>query len=256
MELKPSAILERVLNTAEDVFNNEDLPHWLMFGGLWGMIINRGIVPDGDLDFCSYYPGEWERLSKAMKSVGYSTRKVLLSDIDTSKALYMGFDGPDDVHICLSFWVKWKNFYFWCHDQNGEVLGGEAVPVKQGYFFKGCPAELIEGEEKFIMAEWPGIPPKTKVRVPVLAGQLLDWCYPGWMYLKQRYTVHNYQINDERCVSVNNVKFNKNANHLAESPYMVNVRSIADFGDEAKILASLDASKQKWFEDLKKRFKR
>jgi hypothetical protein len=254
-ELVPGRQLEGALKIVYSVFNSTHIQHWLMFGGLWGMIVNRGIVPDADLDFCAKYPADWRLLARLMGGRGYTVRKVLLNDANRNEALYMGFDG-DEVHICVSFWYKWKEMYFWCHDQNNEVVSGEGIPANQGYFFKGCPQELIEGEERFMVVDWPGIPGETHVRVPVFAGQLLDLCYPGWMYWKQRYNVHNYQFQEDKCVSVNNPKYNKNASRVALSPYMVNVRSMNDFADEAAIRKQLDASRQRFEENLQKRFKR
>jgi hypothetical protein len=254
-ELAPSKQLENALKVVHTSFNSAGIPHWLMFGGLWGMIVNRGIVPDSDLDFCARYPANWKVLARMMEVRGYHIRKVLLNDADKENALYMGFDNGE-VHICVSFWYKWQEMYFWCHDQNNEVEAGEGIPSRQGYFFKGCPQNLIDGDERFMVVEWPGIPGDTRVRVPVFAGELLDLCYPGWMYWKQRYNVHNYQFQEEKCVSVNNPKFNKNASRLAMSPYMVNVRSMNDFSDEAAIRRQLSESRAKWEESLKKRFKK
>lgn len=255
----PCKLLERTLVDINSAFSCAQMPYWLAFGGLWGLIANRGIVPDCDMDLCTFYGEKWGNIAKAMKSQGYSVRKVLLDDSCPENAVYMGFDNPDmTMHICLSFWFKWGEYRFWCHDQNGEIKeqGKTGYPNRHGYFFKGCPAHLVDGPGRFVKVEWPGIPQNILVRVPVMAGSLMDLCYPAWGYWKQRYNVSNYEVDWSNTVSYNNPLFDPKhmAKPQAGSPYRVHVMSMKEWQDDKKIGEQLRENIRIWEEGLVKRF--
>ena len=47
--LGPGRLLEKTIGDINDVFKNAKVPYWLCFGGLFGLVVNRGIIPDSDL---------------------------------------------------------------------------------------------------------------------------------------------------------------------------------------------------------------
>ncbi len=240
----PSRQLERTIMDIQTIFEDSKTPHWLMFGALWGLIINRGVVPDGDFDICTYHGIDWKPIARAAEAQGYQIKKTLLDDTDQSKAVYMGMF-KDDIYICLSFWFLFEGYRFWCHDQLNEVKTGVGVPSQ--YHFKGCPAWMVDGENRFYKAEWPGIDQRYMIRVPVFAGSLLDLCYRNWPYLKQRYVIQDYKPEWDKMVSVNDPVYNKGYPDIhANSPYRVIVKSMAEFKDVAKINLQLKASEESW----------
>ena len=247
MELKPSRQLEKLLQNSNTGLAG--IPHWLSFGGLCGMIADRGIIYDGDLDWCTFYGQDYESISRSMTSAGFTVKKVLLFG---DKAIYMGFSHPV-AHVCLSFWYRWKHLCFYCHDQSNEVPSGIGVPAS-GYYFKGVPSYLVD---YFYDAEYPGIPQATKVRVPVLAGALLDHCYPAWCYHKQRHVIRDYQVEEDRQIFINNPVYNKSAISFEKGyvrPYRVHVMSPDEFKDENLIYKQLEQSETEWKSYMGKRF--
>jgi hypothetical protein len=255
MPLEPSRLLEQTIKDINYIFQNAKVPYWLCFGGLWGLIMDRGIIPDGDFDLCTYYGEDHEKLIKFFEHLGYSLKKVLLSDTDTSKAMYMGFDNRDmSVHVCVSFWYPYKNLRFYCHDQNNEVgaRGSRGIPSAKGYFLRGIERSLIDGDDKFRMVDWLGIPGRTKIRVPRFPGYILDCCYPDWAYWKQRHNVGNYTDQPDKCVSINDHKFNKNSFDHATSQNSLNLMSIGEFANEAKIDDMLETSRKVFLDKVKR----
>jgi hypothetical protein len=215
------------------------------------------VIPDGDIDICVHYGADYKTIIKCFEQLGgWKKSKVMLNDANHNSALYAGVECQEmGLYVCISFWYPWEDYLFWCHDQKQEVGISQEEPPKSGYWFKGCPRGLLEGENKFIMVEWPGIRQCTKVRVPVFAGTLLDLCYPGFGYWIQRYNIENYRFEQDKCVSVNDPVFNKSTDAHAISPYMVHVSSMADFTTKREeIKKQLAASKSAWEESLKTRF--
>jgi hypothetical protein len=241
--INPSKQLERTIIEIQTIFEESKTPHWLMFGALWGLIVNRGVVPDADFDLCTYYGQDWKVVAKAAEKEGYTIKKAMLSDVDPSKALYMGFF-KGDIYICLSFWYPFEGYRFWCHDQLLDVKDGAGVPSQ--YFFKGCPAWMV-AENNFYKAEWPGIDQRYKIRVPIFAGSLLDLCYRAWPYMLQRYVITDYRPEFDKMISVNDPIYNRNNPDVhANSPYKVHVKSMAEFQDRDKINLQLKASEAAW----------
>lgn len=255
MALEPSRLLEQTVRDIGNAFHGAGIPYWLCFGGLWGLVVNRGIIPDDDFDVCTYYGEDHEKLIRQFNNLGYTTKKVLLNDSDQSRAMYMGFDNKDlTTHVCVSFWYPYKDLRFYCHDQNNELrtIGERGVPEKKGYFLRGIKRDLLDGENKFKDVEWIGLPGRIKVRVPRFPGYILDSCYPDWAYWKQRHNVINYNDNPDKCVSLNDPLFNKNNFSHATSRYALNLMSISEFKNEAKIDAMLKESEKEYFERVEK----
>ena len=241
--LTPSRQLEHTIMDIQTIFEESKTPHWLMFGALWGLVAGRGVVPDGDFDMCTYYGQDWKPIARAAEAEGYTVKKVMLDDTDQAKALYMGFF-KGDIYICLSFWYPFDKYRFWCHDQFLDVKDGVGAPTQ--YFFKGCPAWMVEGD-RFYKAEWPGVDQRYTIRVPSFAGSLLDLCYRNWAWFKQRYVIQDFRPEFEKMVSVNDPIFNRNNPDVhANSPYKVHIKSMAEFKDAAKINLQLKASEEAW----------
>jgi hypothetical protein len=49
--LKPGQTLENTIRIINEAFHYSSIPYWLCFGGLWALIKNEGVIPDGDLTF-------------------------------------------------------------------------------------------------------------------------------------------------------------------------------------------------------------
>lgn len=243
-ELVPGRELENCLKIINRVMNYANAPYWLSFGGLWGLVQNGGVVPDGDLDLCTYYGVDYERVAKSfLGSPGrYELQKAVLDDVNKN-ALYCHFVGTSGLpHLCLSFWYLHDGIRYYCHDQHHEVEG-VGVP-KTGYYFRGVPSYAVEDTlDNFRMAEWPGISQETKVRVPRFPGIILDNLYPDWAYKKQRYMVKNYKPQEEKMAS-----YHRGG---AVSPYAVHVTSMSQFADAGHIQRELLEAKKKWMIRLK-----
>jgi len=231
-------ILEKTLKLVNYIFRYAGVKYWLGFGGLWGLVKNDGVIPDGDLDLCAFYGADWRKLIKCFQNSGYTLAKALLNDTDRAQCVYCGFNREGYPHICVSFWYPHNGIRYYCHDQHHEVTG-EGVPPA-GYFFKGVPECHLE---HFRMVEWPGIRQDTKISVPRLPGALLDYSYPDWAYQKQRYNILKHEIDKEHTVSV--------FKGGAISPYMVHVKSMAQWGDAGYINQQIEAGKVKWLAKLK-----
>jgi hypothetical protein len=242
MELKPGKLIEQTIGEIEGIF--EEITHWTCFGALWGLIRNEGTIPDGDLDVCVHYGASWKEISDKAAKYGYETKKVVVNDIDKDKALFMGLI-KNEMYICLSFWYPFKDFLFWCHDQDNEVKNG--VGIVSHYFFKGAPKWLFKS---FVDVEWPGIRQDIKIRVPVMAGSILDLCYPRWFDLRQRYVIQNYTYQRDKCISVNDPAYIKGSPERATSRYTLNLNSMKEFENTEKINKQLEENAKKWDEAL------
>ena len=187
MELKPSAELEKSIRIINHNMNYTRIPYWLSFGALWGLVRNNGTVPDGDFDICTYYGADWKKIRKVFESRGFTMSKALINDADPENILYMGFNHPEYAHVCISFWYPAHGMRWYCHDENKDVPMGQTGVPKSGYYMKGVPAEIVNDESMFKMVEWPGIDGLDKIRVPIMAGTMLDNLYIGWAYKKQHY---------------------------------------------------------------------
>jgi len=245
MSLEPSQRLEGTIRIVQQVFRICKTPYWLSFGGLWGLIKNRGIVPDDDLDLCCFYGADWKRIEKCMASYGYTLNRGLKSDTEPENLLYCHFNSTNgNVSICLSFWYLNDGIRYYCHDQNHEISSGVAVPPS-GYFFKGIPADIINSEADLRLVEWPGIEGCYKISVPHRPGVILDYTYPDWAYIKQRYVVgKKHEVKEEKCVSI--------WKHGACSPYQFWVKSMAQFSDKDYIDKQIVESKKDYYKILKK----
>lgn len=235
--LKPSQVLENSIRVINQVFNYSNVPYWLSFGGLFGIVKNNGIIPDGDFDLCTFYGEDYTKVQKAFKgSPGrYGMSKALVSDVDDGKALYCSFGSENGYpHICLSFWYEHDGIMYYCHDQRHEVEG-IGIP-KSGYFFRGVPKKCVE---LFMMAEWPGINQMHKIRVPVYSGTMLDYMYPYWPFKVQKYNVDsNHSVDAEKMQSV--------YQRGASSMYQVHVESMKQWDDRKYIEDQLSQSKKNW----------
>lgn len=233
------SLINAVMRCSNTGWNERSVPYWLCFGALWGIVMNRGVVPDGDLDLCTYYGQDWKFIRHGFESRGYKCSKVLLNDVDRESALYMGFEPHDHSmpHICLSFWYLHDGIRYYCHDQHHEVHG-EGVPA-HGYSFKGVPDVLVDpGRENWSMVEWPGISGSVKVRVPTSPGGILDALYPAWAYRKQRYNPKDHQVIDEKCTSV--------YHGGAISRWMVHVDSMRQWDDAKHVGDQLKDGRARW----------
>lgn len=235
MKLGPSKELEQTIRTINEVFGSAHEQYWLCFGGLWGLVMNSGVIPDGDLDLCTYYGVNRDRIEKCFKSHGYVMSKAILDDV-TGKTLYCGFNGAGLPHICLSFWYQSNGYRWYCHDENKD-LNGPGVPAS-GYTFKGIPEDLVDISEKFRLVEWPGISGKYKIRVPRFPGAILDCLYEDWAYRKQRYTPKDYQIIEEKCVSYHQ-------GGVSVPQIKIHINSMAEWNNTAEISNKIAESKLK-----------
>jgi hypothetical protein len=246
--LPPCKELERALQIVNSAFlcssqtwsAKSSIPYWLCFGALWAIVQNRGIIPDRDLDICTYYGIPWEPIARGFETHGYQKMKVMIDDTCPAKAVYMNFEHATLPHICVSFWYPNNGLSYYCHDEKHEVAG-VGVPAS-GYWFKGLPTELIDGPERFIMVEYPGIPGSIKIRVPKLPGQFLDNMYPSWAYRTQRYAAH-YAVDETKMVSI--------YRGSATSPYRVWVKSMSQWEDEKYVIEQHSESRKTWIEKLK-----
>ena len=240
--LKPSQLLENTIRVINQVMNYSKTPYWLAFGGLYGIIKNDGVIPDGDFDLCTFYGEDFGKIEKAFRAspARYCMSKAIVSDTDNSKALYCSFGSECGYpHICLSFWYKHDGILYYCHDQHHEVEG-VGVP-KSGYFFRGVPEACVK---EFKLVEWPGISQINKIRVPRFPGLMLDNMYPDWAYKIQKYNVNgNHEINKDRLESYHHGG--------ACSPYEIHVNSMKQFLDDKYIENQLKESKRKWEIKLK-----
>jgi hypothetical protein len=247
--LPPGPLIERTIKDINEMF--QKINHWTCFGALYGLIRNRGVIPDGDFDVCCHYGTDWKEIAARAEKRGYTVKKTMVDDQDNRRALFMGLF-KEDMYICVSFWYTFKDLSFWCHDQSQEVISGVGTP-KTGYYFKGCPKEFVDNDSKFIRVEWPGIEQRTTIRVPIFAGTILDLCYPAWPYLKQRYVPSGYRFDESKCVSINDPTYCKGVAERAFSMYRVKVNSMSEFNDTSKINKQLGENRMEWFEALKKR---
>jgi len=237
--LPPGKELEKTLQIVDHVMKYTNTKYWLCFGGLWGLVQNGGVIPDADLDLCTYYGTDFSMIAKVFsQSPGrYVMTRAMVDDRDQSKALYCSFSSEAGLpHLCLSFWYLHNGIRYYCHDQMRECEG-IAVP-KSGYFFRGIPAGYVDDlPENFRMSEWYGIPQMIKIRVPRLhVGSMLDIMYPDWAYKKQRYEVIRNAVHDDKMAS-----YHRGG---ALSPYAVHVKSMGDFQNQAEIERQLAESKK------------
>lgn len=242
--LKPCKELELSLKIIDKVMRFSGTQYWLCFGGLWGLIMNEGTVPDGDLDICTYYGADFNRIARSFQSSpgGYTMGHAMVSDTDQQSALHCGFSSSMGLpHICLSFWYQHEDILYYCHDQHREVEG--IGTPKSGYYFRGVPKDAI-GELRFV--EWPGISQMVKVSVPRFPGLLLDNLYPDWAYRKQRYIVNRKnQVDKEKMAS-----YHKGG---AVSKHQIHVNSMADFGNEKHVESELKKGEREYNNLLKMR---
>lgn len=239
--IEPGDTLRRLMGVLYDSLEPLRIPYWLGFGGLWGIVMNDGVVPDNDFDLCAFYGGDWRRLVKALEqsSGRYTCYKKMLDDANPSQAVYLSFDSPILPHICFSLWYPHNGINYFCHDGLREV-NGEA-PASE-YHFKGVPDTLLEYTR---LVEWPGIDQRFKVRVPRFPGSMLDYCYPDWAYKKQRYNITKNRVEKDKMKS-----YHKGG---AISPYVVIVKSMAQWRDEKYINQQLKEGRRKWNNLLKTR---
>jgi hypothetical protein len=207
MPLKPSPALERTIKVINECLGFAGVTYWLSFGGLFALIRNNGVIPDGDFDICVHYGADWRRIERAFKGFGMEMSKGILDD-STGEMLYCGFnhtggnpERPKFTHICLSFWKFARGLRWYCHDQQGEMKIGQVGVPASGYYLKGVPDWIVGEDAPFKWVEWPGICGKTKIRVPVYGGALLDATYIGWAYKWQRYNVLANNVEPEKMES-------------------------------------------------------
>jgi len=241
-DLKPSKDLEKTIRIVDRIFGRLRIPYWLSFGGLWGIVKNNGVVPDGDLDYCIHYGADWKKVVALFERCGWTKSKVMLNDTNLDQAVYFGFNRKGFPHMCVSCWWLHDGIRYYCHDQNRDLRQGTIGVPKSGYYFKGVPAEYVDGEHCLKKVEWPGISGIAKVSVPVRTG-MLDYMYPCWGYKKQRYVPFDYKVNEGKMVSI--------WKGGATSPYMVHVRSMAEWNDKTGIKRQLERSMLKWNAKLK-----
>ncbi len=241
--IQPSQVLENTIRIINQAMNYAGMRYWLCFGGLWGLVQNNGIVPDGDLDLCTYYGQDHERIVRSfMMGPGRYKASHIMTDESGSKALHIGFHSEAGFpHLCLSFWVLHRDKRYYCHDQHKDLNG--TVPAS-GYYFRGLPAYAVEdNEDNFRLVEWPGINQTAQIRVPRFPGVVLDHLYPDWPYRKQRYEVKTGKINEEKMAS-----YHKGG---AYSPYSIHVNRLSDFNNDRLIDEELRKSKIEWQKKIK-----
>jgi len=254
MPLAPNKKLEETIRIVDFICRQFRMQYWLAFGGLIAIEKKNGVIPDGDLDFCTFYENShnWEKIVKKFESHGFAMSKALLNDTDVSRIVYFGFNHRENKniadpqeqwpHICFSFWYLHNGIRYFCHDEKREVKMGQSGVPASGYYFKGVPDNVLNNDLFFKYVEWPGIPGQYKVKVPVFAGAFLD-LYPCWAYNKQKYIVENYKAIDSKLDDV--------CKSSAISRYMVHVKSMNQWNDPAYISEQLKESEQKWLSRIK-----
>jgi len=242
MPVEPGQQLENTIRVINQAFNYAGVPYWVSFGALWGLVKNNGIIPDHDLDLCTYYGQDYKRLTKALSGYGYGLTRCMINDVEKDKALYAAYDSPKFLHICVSFWYPHDNIRYYCHD-SGRELAGVGVPGI-GYYFRGVPAHAVDSPELFRMVEWPGIQQLYKIRVPRFPGIILDTSYPDWAYQKQRYVV-------DRKRNIHPDKMQSYHKGGAVSKWAVHVQSMAQWHDKRHVQTQLESSERKWKARLK-----
>ena len=240
MAIEPGKRLQNTLSVVHRAFHSAGVPYWLSFGGLWGLVRNNGIIPDNDLDFCTYYGADHERLAKILGGFGYTMTRCMLSDVEP-RAVYASFDHPQWIHFCLSFWYPYQPpngpaLRFYCHDSAHEIQG-VGIPTV-GYHFRGTMAEWVDGSDMFLDAEWPGIQQMIKVRVPRFPGGILDTCYPAWAYKKQRYNLAAHEVIPEKMRSY--------YHGGAMSKWAVSVKSMRQWEDHRHVAEQLAVAEERW----------
>jgi len=244
MPIGPCQELENTIRIITRAFRYANVPYWLSFGALWGLVKNDGIIPDDDIDICTFHGQDYLHIAKALESFGYHLHKTLISDVD-GKALYCSYSStPSLIHICLSFWYLHDGVRYYCHDQLREVEDGAAVP-KSGFWFRGVPAHCVDGENRFRDVEWPGINQQYKIVVPRFPGEILDHMYPDWAWQKQKYEI------DRRTRVVNKAKTVSVYKGGASSPYAVHVESMKQWNDARYIENQLKEGRKQWNIKLK-----
>ncbi len=236
MALEPGKTLEKAIRVIDRAFRYASTHYWLGFGALWGLCQNDGIVPDEDFDCCVYYGSDWKRIRKSFEAWGYTLSKAMLNDADPDNIVYCGFNKEGWPHICVSFWYLHNGIRYYCHDQNRDLRPGEVKVPGSGYFFKGIPEFFVKDESMFKRVEWPGIQQNFKITVPMLPA--LDYLYPCWPYIKQRYLIQHNEIDKDKSISV--------YRHGAISPYMVHVDSMNQWNDAHYIQQELAKGEAKW----------
>jgi hypothetical protein len=241
MPLEPGKVLENAIRTIDTAFRYAGIHYWLHFGALFGLCQREGVIPDADFDCCVYYGTDWKRIVKAFSQYGYTLSKAMLNDVDQTNVVYCGFNKPGCPHICCSFWYLHDGIRYYCHDTHHEIEAGQEGIPASGYYFKGMPDHYVATPDMFKRVEWPGVSQAFKISVPLMPA--LDYMYPGWPYTNQRYTIRTNEIIPEQMRSI--------YRHGAISPYMVHVKSMAQWNDSSYIKSELEKGNQTWKKKLK-----
>ncbi len=242
MSLEPGKVLENAIRTIDMAFRYAGVHYWLHFGALFGLCKRDGVIPDADFDCCVYYGSDWKKIVQSFKSYGYTMSKAIINDTDPQNIMYCGFNRDEWPHVCVSFWYPHNGIRYYCHDTHHELKPGEIGVPKSGYYFKGMPDFFVKDVSMFKRVEWPGINQQFKVSVPVLPA--LDYMYPAWPYIQQKYTVDKNQVDHDKMPSIRQSG--------AISPYMVHLQSMRQWSDEKFIETELKKGEEKWRLEIKR----
>lgn len=242
MALEPGKELQNAIRTIDTAFRYAGVHYWLHFGALFGLCKNRGIIPDADFDCCVYYGTPWKKIVKSFAQYGYKMSKAILNDVDPDNIMYTGFNKEGWPHVCVSFWYLHKGIRYYCHDTHFDLKQGDVGVPKSGYYFKGFPDHLVKDKSMFKRVEWPGISQAFKISVPMFPG--LDYMYPCWPYINQQYSITaNSTYDEDKCRSINRSG--------ACSPWMVHLKSMSQWNDEAYINNQLLLGEEQWRKKIK-----
>lgn len=241
MALAPGKTIENTIRIIDTAFRYSNTTYWLYFGALWALCQNNGTIPDEDFDVCVHYGADWRKIKRSFEQFGYTMSKAMLADNDRENIVYCGFNKQGSPHICCSFWYLHDGIRYYCHDQLFELKSGDVRVPPSGYWFKGVPDFFVKDASMFRRVEWPGIRQAYKIMVPMLPA--LDYLYPCWPYIKQRFQILHNEIDIEKKKSISIYR------HGAISPYMVHVKSMTQWHDAAYIKQQLTEGKKRW--DLK-----
>jgi len=240
--LEPGKLLENAIRTIDTAFRYAGVHYWLHFGALYGMALRDGTIPDADFDCCVYYGSDWMKIVKSFESYGYTMSKAIVNDTDSNNIMYCGFNKPEWPHVCVSFWYLHDGIRYYCHDTHHELKPGEIGIPASGYYFKGFPDFFVSDKSMFKRVEWPGINQSFKVSVPVFP--LLDYMYPGWPFVRQKYTINKNQIEHDKMCSIRAAG--------AISPHMVHLTSMRQWNDTEYIKSELRKGEDRWRQEIKK----
>jgi len=201
--------MERSVATVNWIFsrinvNYSPMVWWLSFGGLLGLIRDKGFLKDEngnvketeDLDIgIKYEDVDDTQIMSGFQKFDYTLKKKIVNDTN-GNPLYYGFTHKEYCDVCVFCFRKHGNFRYHTFDVNHE---GKEIPSE--YVFSGVPAESFD---KTISFHWKEI--GREVNLPYKYGTVLDWWYPNWLVKREGCSASPKQIKMKSCKEWKNIK--------------------------------------------------